>query len=233
MIQITKMAGVHPGQNGGTLQRKSESISLWIKRLTLLMMIGLSASVASAEISPIPFKGSIPENNSEISSFNELLLEFDFSEIVNEYGNADNWGVCYNAFHNEWFEAFSKTVTLYKGSQEDGEVLGRITTSYNEETENWFPDSKISVSFPQVEVIPGQLYTLIADIEVYALNKETSEVTEVNYLKEDPVILTYYGSSETTKAISVVTSSLEGKDSFDGLDNINIEFDFDIRLGVS
>lgn len=186
-----------------------------------------------AALSPIQFKGSIPLNESEISSFNDIYIEFDFSEIQEQFGSIENWGVCYNASYKDWAPETSNTITLYKGDSETGEVLDMIASNYNQKQDNWTPDNKIKVSFPSVEVTPGQVYTIVADVKVYAINKETLDKTTTNNLKDNPIVLTFYGASDVKKVISVISSSLENKDSFEVIDKINIEFSNDIKLGTS
>ncbi|MDE6408917.1 MAG: hypothetical protein K2K81_01540 [Muribaculaceae bacterium] len=229
MIQITKMAGLHPGQKGGTLQRKSESISLWIKRLALIVAVLLTSATIKA-ISPLSFTGSIPEDGGKVSSFNDIQILFDFTEIENQYGSIDGWGIACEGFDDDEPEWCNGAI-LFDGDIEDGIILSKTTDDITLNDEKFSISSNaLHLSFPGIQIEPNKKYTLLINYIVYAQNPTITGNHGYNDLLDNPITLSFYGSANVEKQLSVITTSLSDDNSVKSIEEFYITFNDDIEI---
>ena len=108
---------------------------------------------------PLSYNGCTPESGSEVTSFEDIVLSFDLSGVIEEYGQ-DEWGICVNSLYSEMSPERNKIAALYKGSVEDGEFLCYLAETIKATKEEFKVGNEIHLRFPNIEVVPGQLYTI-------------------------------------------------------------------------
>lgn len=195
----------------------------------MVLLIGKFASAAS----PIKYVGCSPENNASISSANEFYLNFDFSNVIATYGENASWGVGCSGFYSDTSTTPEQSARLYKGTPDDGELLGRMSVSIKPANDLFQSGTKFLISFPDVFIEPGQKYTLIVTYNFYAGIKGESKWktdTKLSFVS-DPLILTFYGASQTVKVLSCETNSLGENATLKALnENVKLTFNHDVEV---
>lgn len=200
------------------------------KILTTLFALATVFCISAAKLSYID---STPKSGSEISSFNEVLLNFDLSEIIAEYGDGENWGIRWDAFYDEAFIDFfpPQCATLYKGSKEDNIVLGRSADPLNVNSPNWAPGNTAKISFPNVQVETGQLYTLEITYDFSARNKNLPNVNIHLDCTYDPITITFIGGAQAQKVLTCESNSIGENAKFEKLnEDVKLTFNHDVEV---
>ena len=184
------------------------------------------------QAAPLSYKGSTPENNTTVASFNDITLHFDIDALIEEYGEGD-WGVCYQASYNKRKPAEAECATLYKGLPEDDEVIGRLTQSIYTDSEDFIEGPDVHLSFPDVQVETGQVYTLVLTYDMYAGRKTEDNPWLVDTklaLFDDPIVLTFIGGSEVAHVLNMESSNLDTAQEYDFLPEFTIEFNYPVSI---
>ena len=196
------------------------------------ILICIICGGALLQAAPLSYKGSTPENNSTISSFNNISLHFDIDALVEEYGKGE-WGICCMANYNKRKPAEAKCATLYKGSPEEDDVIDRLTVTRDLNSEEFTEGSDFNISFPDVQVETGQLYTLVLTYDMYAGRKGIDGSWLVDSklaLIENPITLSFIGSSEVTHVLNMESSDINTAQEYENLPGITIVFNYPISI---
>lgn len=181
---------------------------------------------------PLSYNGCTPESGSEVTSFEDIVLSFDLSGVIEEYGQ-DEWGICVNSLYSEMSPERNKIAALYKGSVEDGEFLCYLAETIKATKEEFKVGNEIHLRFPNIEVVPGQLYTIYITYDFFAGRKsdKKSWVTATKYsCFANPLTLTFIGASETKKVLLANEWSIEDNASLDAISSVNVKFNYDVAL---
>ncbi|MDE6083791.1 MAG: hypothetical protein K2G11_04830 [Muribaculaceae bacterium] len=197
-----------------------------------LFLFGLICGVGLIFSAPLTYSGCIPENGSEVSSFDDITLLFDFNDVIEEHGEGD-WGICVSSTYSANRPEKNKIAALYKGSVDDGELLGYIAETIKASGETFKAGNELHLSFPEVQVETGQLYTLKLTYEIYAGrasdgNSWTTD-TKLSFFS-DPLILTFIGGSEVAHVLNMESSNLDTAQEYENLPEITIEFNYPISI---
>ncbi|MDE6255389.1 MAG: hypothetical protein K2M39_04280, partial [Muribaculaceae bacterium] len=202
----------------------------WLIRLSILTAIMLTYSTTNA--ATLLYSGSIPEDGSNVSSFDDITLLFDFSEVIEEHGEGE-WGICVSSTYSANRPEKNKIAALYKGSVDDGELLGYIAETIKASGENFKPGNKLHLSFPDVQVETNQVYTLKLTYELYAGraadgNSWTTD-TKLSLFSE-PLTLTFIGGSEVAHVLNMESSNLDTAQEYEFLPEMIIDFNYPISI---
>ena len=195
---------------------------------SLTFMLGTLISLAQYP----KYVGSTPSSGSTVDSFNCIELEFDLSEVIQSTGGeSEPWGIFYNATYNSKRPSSEKSAALYKGTVDDGEVIARLATAYHV-SENAEPGNKIVLSFPDIEIEPNQEYSIKITYDVFAnsLSNPDSYYSESIVYKDNPLILTFYGASETKKVLKAVSNSIDANSTYEQLPDVKVTFNYDVAV---
>ena len=187
-----------------------------------MFLLGILSSFAQYNIQYI---GAVPESGSTVNSFDNIELEFDLAEVVEGLGGDGEWGISYNATYNSKLPSKEKSAALYKGTVENGEVIARLATRHTA-TE---PGNKIILSFDGIEIESGQEYTILITYEVFANNVVQSGSSETLVLKENPIVLTYYGGNESVKVLNVESCNYLDKQQ-EIIKDVQVSFNYPVSL---
>ena len=127
----------------------------------------------------------------------------------------------------------NKIAALYKGSVEDGEFLCYLAETIKATKEEFKVGNEIHLRFPNIEVVPGQLYTIYITYDFFAGRKsdKKSWVTATKYsCFANPLTLTFIGASETKKVLLANEWSIEDNASLDAISSVNVKFNYDVAL---
>lgn len=202
----------------------------WLIRLSILTAIMLTYSIANA--GTLSYKGSAPENNSMINSLNDITLYFDVDALVAEYGEGA-WGICCSASYNSRKPAQAKCATLYKGSPEDDDVIERLTTTIKVSSDEFIEGNEFHLSFPDVQVEPNQLYTLVLTYDMYAGRKDVDSSWLMDTklaLFDEPIVLTFIGGSEVAHVLNMNSSNIDTTQEYDTVPELLIEFNYPVSI---
>lgn len=186
---------------------------------------------AISKAAPLSFVGTYPENGAQISSFNDILLKFDLTDIINEYGEGE-WGICCNGFYFSMLPQMEKSVALYKGNKDSGEVLDRMYETIDVTDEGFKVGSDFHISFPNVQVESGQEYTIVVTYNMFAGRKEDSSwIGDTEYsFANNPLSITFYGASDVAKVLSVESNSIENGVQYATIPSVKIAFNHEIAV---
>ena len=196
------------------------------------ILICIICGGALLQAAPLSYKGSTPENNTTVASFNDITLHFDIDALIEEYGEGD-WGVCYLASYNKRKPADAKCATLYKGLPEEDEVIGRLTESIRTYSEDFIEGPDVHLSFSEVQVETGQVYTLVLTYDMYAGRKTEDNPWLVDTklaLFDDPIVLTFIGGSEVAHVLNMESSNLDTAQEYEFLPEFTIEFNYPVSI---
>lgn len=201
-----------------------------MKKIILFLCSIIAGAVANAAAPS--FLGSIPENGATVSSFNEIKLNFDLSEVEAEYGNPGQWGMSYNAMWFEGFEDFfpPQMAVLYKGSVEDNNIVGRIYDSYTASSQDWSVKDYISLSFPNINIEENQLYTLVVTFEFFSYNPIAEQKSTYFDCTNSPLKLEFIGGEGGDKALILESSTLSEDAIFEKVPEISLYFNYDVDV---
>lgn len=176
-----------------------------IQRIILICCLFLGGILTSRAVSPLQFIGSIPSDNSEVSSFDEIIFEFDLQEVISEYGgDASEWGIsCQGLDHKK--TAKCKALILYKGDSESGEIIHKETGNIFYGDDNFEKGSnKLKFSIPGIEVESGQKYTLVFTYVVFAA-KEGCEYDYIgqNSFVNSPITINLVGAADAKESLQL------------------------------
>lgn len=188
-------------------------------------MGGMFANASSL----LSFTHSDPENNSEITSFEDIRVFFNMAEVTEGEGSEGEWGIGYFGSYNAKPKRHRGAI-LYKGDADSGELLSQIDGSIYGNSEEFVAGRDyISLSFPGIEVESGQTYTIVITYEVFVTKVSGGELG-TNALKDDPVTLTFTGADNVKKALSVESCSLSDSDNFERIEDIYLQFNHNIGI---
>ncbi|MDE5790983.1 MAG: hypothetical protein K2H96_07125, partial [Muribaculaceae bacterium] len=228
MIQITKMAGVRSRLRGDESTRKS--LKGWLWSAFAIFAIFLTPTLSQA--APLSYKGSTPENNSAIESFDDITLHFDIDDIIAEYGSGD-WGICCSAYYNKRKPETAQCATLYKGLPEDGEVIERLTTTIDTNEEAFMLGGDFHISFTGVPVEVNQTYTLVITYDMYAGRRNIDDPwlvdTQLNLL-DNPITLTFIGGSDVAHVLNIESTDLDSSQEYEFLPELTIDFNYPVSI---
>lgn len=198
----------------------------------ITFLISIICGVGLMISAPLSYNGCTPESGSEVTSFEDIVLSFDLSGVIEEYGQ-DEWGICVNSLYSEMSPERNKIAALYKGSVEDGEFLCYLAETIKATKEEFKVGNEIHLRFPNIEVVPGQLYTIYITYDFFAGRKsdKKSWVTATKYsCFANPLTLTFIGASETKKVLLANEWSIEDNASLDAISSVNVKFNYDVAL---
>ncbi|MDE6084327.1 MAG: hypothetical protein K2G11_07545, partial [Muribaculaceae bacterium] len=124
------------------------------------------------------------------------------------------------------------SVILYKGTPEEGEEIAVIDLMIKPSDNDFEVGSDVSLSFPSFPVEAGQLYTAVVTYEFYAGKKGDSTwiVDTKLTFQETPLILTFYGTAETRKVLTIESNSIAENNTYEHLPELKISFNYDINV---
>lgn len=201
----------------------------WLQKMILL--VAIIAYSVNMNGQALKFIGTSPENRSTIESLENIIFHFDLTDVINAHGEGE-WGVCPNGFHFKFFPEMENSVILYKGSPEDGEEIAVIDL-IRKPTDNDFEVSyDVSLNFSSFPIESGQLYTAVVTYEFYAGKKgeSTWEVDTKFTFQDEPLILTFYGGSETKKVLTIESNSISENSTYEQMPELKVIFNYDIAL---
>lgn len=197
--------------------------------MVLMTIILLSLSCQISEASPIKFVNTIPDNGSEITSF-DIKFKFDISLNIEEQGS-DNIGIGYNGFYDESEPDWTQAVLLYEGSPENGKLLA-VTLDSNVKGSSQSKDI-INLNFPS-SIVPeaGKTYTLVCNNSFPLFNLATGKTIKGAALswENDPQTFTFIGAKPTSSDLLFQTASLQEGSNIPSINSINFEFNEDIAI---
>lgn len=197
MIQITKMAGARTRHRGDGSPKKS--LKRWLFRLSAILLIIAGSTNANGHA--LIYTGSTPSTGETIESLDEILLNFDFTNVIASYGENENWGVSYAGYEGDT-DYPEQSVRIYKGDPESGELLVIGYTDLCKPNNSAFEtENSFKLSFPDIQIEAGEQYTLVITDSFFAGikgDKKYKNDTELNYA-DSPIELIFYGASETKK----------------------------------
>lgn len=178
---------------------------------------------AAKAISPISFLDSNPKTGETISSFENIVLQFDLSPVVEALGEGE-WGIGYEAFYDSdyWW---SSCAYLFKGENEDGEQLAVLTSSLNGTDSQFKIGNEMILSFPGIEVVPGENYTIVIKYLIYATKKGSTGQYAPLDLLDNPIELHYIGAASTSKNLGVSEFQIN---STDLVTSVSFNFNYNI-----
>lgn len=178
------------------------------------------------------YDGIVPEPGSEISSFS-FTLKFDFSKVIEANGQAD-YGIGWQGRYNSKLPNNTKAVTIYKGSVEDGEVVGRcMTSNCTGSTATFVPSSEVPVSLDGVIPESGVTYTVVInnDFKVYTKESGGTSIPNTNLnFSTTPLIYTFVGASASSESITVTNCSLESGATLKEISEISYVFSQPVNI---
>lgn len=181
----------------------------------------------------LKFVGSSPADGEKVSSLNNLELEFDFSDVIAKYGENELWGVGCSGFYSETSSTPEQSIRLYKGDSENGELLGRMSETMKPNNASFKAGKTFLVSFPEVYIEPGQKYTVVISYNFYAGikgEKKWKTDTKLSYVNS-PLILTFYGASETAKVLTCESNSIGENAKLEKLnEDVKLTFNHDVEV---
>ena len=200
-----------------------------MRKLIFLFCILLGGVYGHAAV--LQFTGSSPENNGTISSFDDIILHFDLSSIIEEYGDGE-WGICSSGAYVASRPTAEKSAALYKGSKDDGECIGRMYETIKPNKDSFQEGADFHLSFPNIQVEPGTMYTLVLTYDFYAGKKgESTWTTATKYsFYSSPLSITFIGGSDVAKVLSFETSSIIDKALYETLPSIEVAFNHNISV---
>ncbi|MDE6682726.1 MAG: hypothetical protein K2J87_04810, partial [Muribaculaceae bacterium] len=227
MIQITKMAGLSSRLRGDESSKKS--LKGWLIQFSLILLI-LTGSI-NANGQALKYVGSTPSDGSIVQSLNTVELNFDISDIISSVGEGD-WGICQNGFYVASLPQMEKSATLYKGTKDDGEVIERISTVCKPNNESFEIGNTSKFIFSEFELQAAQVYTLVITYEFYAGKKgeKTWDTTTKLSFQNDPLVLTFYGASQTKKVLSLDSSSIDESQTYEKIKDVKINFNYYVTV---
>ena len=185
--------------------------------------------VALFSHSQIIYLGSYPENNAEITSFQDIVLKFDISNVVEEYGEGE-WGICVGTLYSPRPQQASKNkiACLYKGD-ENGDMLAYNSTKILPSDDDFISGNELRFSFDGISVEPGQQYTIKVTYDIFAGKKgeSTWETDTKLELLSNPILITLYGAQDGISLGAIFPESYSGVSE---LANIKLSFDRDISI---
>ncbi len=204
-----------------------------MKKLLIWSVLVLFGSLM-ANSQALKFVGSSPANGEKVSSLNSIELEFDFSDVIAKYGENELWGVGCSGLYDEYLgDTPEQSVRIYKGTQNGGELLGRIYETIKPNNNLFRAEKNFLISFPDVYIEPGQQYTIVVSYNFYAGvkgDKKWKTDTKLSYAA-NPLVLTFYGASETAKVLSCESNSIGENAKFEKLsDEIRLTFNHDVEV---
>ena len=197
----------------------------------LQLLVCIICGGALLQAAPLSYIGSTPANNQNVSSFDDIVLHFDLTEVEAEYGEG-NWGICCNAIYSKRRPAEAKCATLYKGVVEDNDVITRLSDSRVVDGADFTVGSDFHMKFPGVQIETGQIYTLVITYEMYAgKSGETSWNTETKYsFFDNPLTLTFVGGDAVQKVLLHENWSIEENASLDAISSVSLTFNHEVDL---
>lgn len=198
--------------------------------LSLILCIICGGVLASG--APLSYKGSTPEDGGSVTSFDDIVLHFDLSDIISEYGDAD-WGICCNAFYHKRKPTEEKSAALYKGTPEDGTFLARLSEIRDVKHSGFQTGGDFHLNFPNIQIESGQTYTLVISYEMYAGRPsiDTSWLTDTKLsFFENPLRITFVGADEVQKVLLANEWSIEDNASLDAISSVCVKFNYDVAL---
>lgn len=193
-------------------------------------MSGVVAGFSQA----IKYQTSIPENNSEISSLNELTLQFDFSDVYASLGGTENdWGVCVNSTaYNELVPEYAKIIAIYEGTPEDGIALERIAETIKPPHEKFKTGSSITFNFPNIEIKPKQIYTIVVNYIFYAGKVGDTSWTKSTKLdlSKEPLVLTFRGGNEPQKVLKLEQTLTDLNAMYEQVPQLKLGFNYGVKV---
>lgn len=199
---------------------------------TLTFLLSIICGVGLMFSAPLSYSGCIPDDGSEVSSFDDITLLFDFDGVIEEHGGGD-WGVCVSSTYSALRPERNKIAALYKGGIEDGEMLGYIAETIKASGDNFKEGNELHLSFPSIPIEHGQLYTLKITYELYAGrasdgNSWTTN-TKLSFYNE-PLILTFYGGSDAKKVLTAESNSILESTLYEKTPEVKVSFNYDVTV---
>lgn len=193
--------------------------------IQFLFLLSVCVSSWAMGSSPLIFNGSIPENGQSVSSLETITLNWDLSNVIETFGN-DTWGVCVLTQNYDTVEEKLYSV-LYEGTPDEGNVLAIDDTQirYTKVKEG----NTTTLSFPNVSVRPGQLYTVVITSQFYVQKpkKNNTALKEASWY-DTPITLTFYG--QKTNDLWVESVLPTGESPIPSINDLQIEFSSNISL---
>lgn len=192
-----------------------------MRRLILLLFFAVLTVGIRVQSANIKFLQVIPENGSEISTF-DIKLKFDISEAITESGN-ENIKIGYSG-------TSTNNTKIYDGTAETGTLITTVLTKTVKGVD--YSNDYIDLGIPS-SFVPesGHTYTVVFANQVAMFNEDGKTVSNsVIAYKNDPLIFTFYGKSAGSEELLFQKASVTNNDNLDSLTSIDFEFSGDIAL---
>lgn len=194
--------------------------------VSVVCFIALGISAHAVEIK---YLGSTPASGSEITSFDDITLHFDISNVANAT-HIRAIG-CYDPNLEKDDPDLIQLIKLYKGEETTAENLLAVQ-SYGESKGTFYIEcegSDFTFNFNDIEVDPGQIYTIVVEYSFYSRTEANKNVKgEYINFKNDPLILTYTGATNASKVIAIAGSSLS--EPIESLSDVKINLNYPVKL---
>lgn len=188
-----------------------------------------------AQESLLVYDGITPSPGSEISSF-DFTLKFDFSKIIDNYGPGD-YGIGWTGSHIDKLPTKSRSVAIYKGSQEDGVLIGRLLTSnMNGSTNGFSPISDVELTLNGILPEPGEIYTMVITNVFRVYTTEGGSVSINDALLDcftTPLIYTFKGASYSAEKLTLTSCSIESGTKLKEVSEISYTFNHPISENIN
>ncbi len=189
----------------------------------MLLLLTFAMCSLSTYSTNIKFLHTIPENGSDISSF-DIKLKFDISEAIVESGN-ENIAIGYSG------NTRTSNAKIYDGSADSGTLLTTVLTK----TVKGDADSKdiIDLSIPSSFVPePGHTYTVVFanNVAMYDLATKLSVANSVINYSASPLIFTFHGGSASADELIYQKASVANNDNIESLNSISFEYNEDLLI---
>ena len=204
-----------------------------MKRVIICFALFLAVlQVKADDACPILFVGSTPSTNATVTSLNEVVFHFDFSNVIASKGENENYGVSYYGYKGSSTRA-NQSVQLIKGD-ESGTVLKTLCNSAVKPNNSSFKTGyDLTLDFSGIEIEAGQTYTIKSTNYFYAgIKGETNHIMDSRLdCLSTPIVLTFIGASETSKVLKLEDNNLPVNSGLtDTKNGINLTFNYDIAV---
>jgi len=177
-----------------------------MKRAYVILFIFMCWSLLgfAQEKAALKYVGATPASGSEIAvdeegNFN-IVLEFDLSDIIAQYGESEDYGIGYQGMSSS--TQGPRGATLYEGGQ-DGTFIQIVNNNLVHGKSAVFKrGNTIDISFTGVTLIPGQTYTVVwnALTRVWVAGTVTGPGDPIKY-NDEPLVLTYIAKKVDTGVV--------------------------------
>lgn len=198
-------------------------------RRCLLTVALLLVSTITFHSHALQFSHSLPANNSEISTF-DFEIVFNIEDALDSYVCSD-YGIYVSGSYSEKTGSGYHT-KLYKGTIEDGEIIGRaLTANVTATSADFEQGNSLHLNFVGIMPEEGQVYTLALynkfNITSPTLGGTAGTVLNCN---KTPIVLTFIGATAKKDELVLQSSSLSTNENVVSLNCVQLGYNEAIKI---